>query len=58
MLKLLNKLFRQLGYVPCDKTRETLYQMMKESARRRGQMIETDMGYIRVKVAAMDITIV
>lgn len=47
----------RLGYTRYNKTSELLYEMMRESIRRKGEMIETDIGAgaIRVKIAARDI---
>lgn len=57
MRKILNKIMFRLGYTRYNKTSELLYEMMRESIRRKGEMIETDIGAgaIRVKIAARDI---
>lgn len=50
--KIMNKIMRRFGYVPFDETRDILFHMAMESVRRDGEMLETDDGFIKIKVAA------
>ena len=53
MKKILNKIFFKLGYVPFNKDKEFLWELMLESSRRNGELLETDeVRLFRVKIAA------
>lgn len=53
--KLLNWIFRKMGYVPRDKFAEMLVTLAEESAKRKGMTLEWDEGWIRVKISAKDL---